>query len=148
MKKIFYTLFLTCFLSCVVMADTDFTQAIHSSKMPTDAEIMEMISKFNFNEEQKRVIFKDTKKKLQDMYSSKNVDETNADLNLYLKVMDNEAIGEYMDSSISKDLRNDIKNLPQTNKTNYSSVDMSTVRYDKKADEAAQKKFRNIGRKQ
>ncbi len=147
MKKLFFTLCLTCFMSYSVMADTDFTSAIQSTKMPSDAEIMEIISKFNFNDEQKQIIFKDTKKKLQQMYSSKNnMSQTNADLNLYMKVMDNEAMGEYVDSSISKNLKNDVKNLPQTNETNYSSIDLSKVKYDKEADKKAQKKFRNIGK--
>lgn len=147
MKKLFCILSLIFFMSCTAMADTDFTKAIESSKMPTDAEIMALLSKFNLNEEQKNVVFKDTKKKLQEMYSSKNnTDSANADLNLYLKVMEHEIFNEFAGPSITGELKKDISKLPTTNATNYSSIDLSKIEYDKEVDAAAQKKFRSIGK--
>ena len=147
MKKLFCMLSLICFMPYIATADTDFTQVIESSNMPSDAKIMETLSKFNLNEEQKNVVFKDTKKKLQEMYSSKNnTDSANADLNLYLKLMEHEIFDEFAGSYVIDNVRKDIRNLPQTNKTNYSSIDLSKIEYDKEADEAAQRKFRNIGR--
>ena len=147
MKKIFCILSLICFMSCAAIADTDFTQAIQSTKMPSDAEIMEILSRFNLNEEQKKVIFKDTKKKLQEMYSSpNNTDSTNADLNLYLKLMEHEIFNEYAGQSVMKDVRKDIGKLPETNATSYSSIDLSKIEYDKEVDAEAQRKFRNIGK--
>ena len=147
MKKLFCILFLICFMPYIAIADTDFTQAIESTKMPSDAQIMETLSKFNLNEEQKNVVFKDTKKKLQEMYSSKNnTDSANADLNMYLKLMEHEVFDEFAGSYVINNVRKDISNLPQTNKTNYSSIDLSTIEHDREADEAAQKKFRSIGK--
>ena len=146
MKRIFCILSLICFMSCAAIADTDFSQAIQSSQMPTDAEIMEIISQFNLNEEQKKLIFNDTKKKLHEMYSSKgNTDSANADLNLYLKMMEHEVFDEYAGSAIKKDVRKTVGNMPATNKTNYSSVDLSKIEHNKEIDAAAQRKFRSIG---
>ena len=51
---------------------TDLSTMIIQSTMPTDAEIMETIRKFNFDKSQEEYLFKETKKKLQDLYSNKN----------------------------------------------------------------------------
>ena len=51
---------------------TDLNSMIIQSTMPSDAEIMETIRKFNFDKSQEEYLFKETKKKLQDLYSNKN----------------------------------------------------------------------------
>ena len=58
MKKVLYILFL--FLFSFTLADVDFSEAIGTTKMPSDAEIMKVISQFNFDPKQKEEIFKQT----------------------------------------------------------------------------------------
>ena len=145
MKKILCALFLSFLISYTAIADTDFSQAIQSSSMPTDEEIMNIISKFNFNEEQKKIIFKDTKKKLQEMYSMENIDQTNAELNQDMKVMNHEGLSEYVSPSVTNEVSKKASGLPTTNATNYSSLDLSTIPQDKEGDAAAAEKFRRYG---
>lgn len=78
MKKILILFFMliTMGFAC---AEVDFNQVISETTMPTDAEIKAVIDQFNFDEKQKEQIFKDTKKRLQDIYSGK---DANASENL------------------------------------------------------------------
>ena len=66
-------MFSFCFMNYSSADETeDLNAIIQNSSMPTDAEIMETIRKFNFDKAQEEYLFKETKKKLQDMYSNKN----------------------------------------------------------------------------
>ena len=147
MKKILYMFFVSCFMCCAIAADKDFSSAINSTSMPTDSEIRAIISQFNFTKEQQEVIFKETKKKLQDMYSGKSTDESNGDLNKYMKLMEHESVNEYFDESITREVKKETSKLPVSNATNYSSMDLSTIPHDKKYDAAAAEKFRKYGPK-
>ena len=144
MKKIIYTLFLCLFMGAAI-ADQDFSSVINSTSMPTDSEIRAIVSQFNFNKEQQEVIFKETKKKLQAMYSGKNISESNGELNKYMKLMENETVGEYFDPSMVMEVKKETSKLPVSNETNYSSIDLSTVRQDKKMDAEAAERFRKYG---
>ena len=50
----------------------DINSAIRQTTMPTDAEIMETIRKFNFSKAQEEYLFKETKRKLNELYTNKN----------------------------------------------------------------------------
>ena len=66
-------LFSFCFMNYSVADETeDLNTVIQASSMPSDAEIMETIRKFNFDKAQEEYLFKETKRKLQEMYSNKN----------------------------------------------------------------------------
>ena len=102
MKKIFLILAVICFTG-IAFADYDFSKAVQNSSMPTDAEIRAIISKFNFDEDQKEVIFKETKLRLQEMYSGKMPEQYNEELNQNMK---------YMDKSMKEQARRDVSKLP------------------------------------
>ena len=62
-----------CFVNYTNAEETqDLNTIIQESTMPTDAEIMETIRKFNFDKAQEEYLFKETKRKLTEMYSNKN----------------------------------------------------------------------------
>lgn len=70
MKKVIY-LFLFLFMSfnlaqSVLAQDV---QGLRLDRMPTDAEIRNVINKYDFDAEQKEYLFRETKRKLQIMYS-------------------------------------------------------------------------------
>ena len=84
-------IFSFCFMNySVAEEETDINTTIEQTSMPTDAEIMETIRKFNFNKAQEEYLFKETKRKLNEIYSNKNfspvtsgettIDTTNIDL--------------------------------------------------------------------
>ena len=52
--------------------ESDINSQIQATTMPTDEEIMETIKKFNFDKNQQDYLFKETKKRLEEMYSNKN----------------------------------------------------------------------------
>lgn len=79
MKKILYALIL-CFFVGFAVAQTDISQTLNNSTMPTDDEIRAVISRFDFDKNQKEMLFKETKKKLQELYSSQNSIKTNINL--------------------------------------------------------------------
>ncbi len=106
MKKIIYTIVFCCFMS-FAMAEIDFSQAISTTTMPTDAEIRATIAKFNFTPEQQEAIFKDTKKRLQEMYSSKNPSEFNQELNKNYEFM-NQVPDELMNSSVKQETKKEV----------------------------------------
>lgn len=63
MKKIISLFaFLTCLMFSPIFAQENVS-------MPTDEEIMQTIKKYNFDENQQNYLFKETKKKLQEIYS-------------------------------------------------------------------------------
>ena len=64
MKKIILFLFFTICLGL----NSSFAQ--EAMVMPTDAEIMQTIQKFNFDPAQQDYLFKETKRRLQEIYSS------------------------------------------------------------------------------
>ncbi len=112
MKKILYTI-LVSFFMVAAFADYDFTSAIQNSSMPTDAEIRQIISQFNFTKEQQEAIFKDTKKKLQVMYSGKNSSQTNAELNQYLNQVESGSFDKVLDPTSKKELLEGVSTLPK-----------------------------------
>lgn len=65
MKKIILSISLLLF-ACAVFVPC----LAQEDAMPSDKEIMEAIEKFNFDETQKEFLFKETKKKLQQMQES------------------------------------------------------------------------------
>lgn len=113
MKKFLLGFILICFTGIAKAADIDFYQAVNSSGMPTDAEIMKMLSKFGFSEEQKREIFAETKKQLQSVYSSDNPGEVNARLNKTLQEMQNGSYSEFIDESVMNEIMKDVSDLPK-----------------------------------
>lgn len=114
MKKIVFMFLALCSMG-IAFADIDFSEAIQNSSMPTDAEIKNIISQFNFSEEQKEDLFKETKRKLQDIYSGKDMTQTNAELNQYYNIMDNKELDSYMGNSVRQELKRDVSRLPRTN---------------------------------
>lgn len=50
----------------------DLNTVIQQTTMPSDAEIMETIRKFNFDKSQEEYLFKETKRKLKELYSNKD----------------------------------------------------------------------------
>ena len=113
MKKILYTFLAFCAVG-TAFADIDFADAINNTSMPTDAEIRRILSQFNFSEDQKEELFKETKKKLQQMYSGKNMEQTNAELNQYYSVINNEELNQYMDNSTKQELKKGISKYTRT----------------------------------
>ncbi len=63
MKKTILVLIFLSFLIC----SNAFAQEM---TMPTDAEIMEIINKYDFPQSQKEYLFKETKRKLQESFAS------------------------------------------------------------------------------
>ena len=62
-----------CFANySIAQEEVDINTAIQQTTMPSDAEIMETIRKFNFDKAQEEYLFKETKRKLIEMYSNKN----------------------------------------------------------------------------
>lgn len=70
MKKIIYLL-LFLFMSFILINDVKAQdiQDLRLDRMPTDAEIRNVINKYDFNAEQKEYLFRETKRKLQYMYN-------------------------------------------------------------------------------
>ena len=112
MKKILYTFFALCFMG-ISMADIDFTEAIQSTSMPTDAEIRAVLKQFEFNQEQENEVFKDVKRRLREMYSMKDLSKSNMELNQYYNQLDSEAVGVFMDNSTKQQLMRDMHKVPQ-----------------------------------
>ena len=76
-NKILYialsVIFSFCFMNYSFADENiDINSAIQQTTMPTDAEIMETIRKFNFSKAQEEYLFKETKRKLTEMYSNKD----------------------------------------------------------------------------
>lgn len=71
-KKILY-LFFAAFLALAAIKtpaeEQNVEQLINSTTMPTDEEIRATIQKFHFDKAQEEYLFKETKKKLTEMYS-------------------------------------------------------------------------------
>ena len=68
-----------CFTNySIAQEEVDINTAIQQTTMPTDAEIMETIRKFNFDKAQEEYLFKETKRKLIEMYSNKNFSQITA----------------------------------------------------------------------
>jgi len=139
MKKLLYSIIISCFIS-TAFADVDFSQAIQNSSMPTDAEIRAVISQFNFNKEQQDALFKETKKKLRAMYTTQNASQTNAELNQYLNQVENGSMDKIIDPSMKRELLQGVSNMPKTSSTSSAT---SKVIYSTK--ENSQKGFRNPG---
>lgn len=50
--------------------------------MPTDAEIMEIINKYDFSQSQKEYLFKETKRKLQEGFASGQIEKLMSEENI------------------------------------------------------------------
>ncbi len=114
MKKLLYTLVLISFMG-IASADYDFSQAVKTTPMPTDAEIRATISRFNFDDNQKEIIFRETKMKLRELYSKSDA-EINEELNQNYRMM-NSVSGDYLKDSTREQTKNRIKRLPQRKST-------------------------------
>ena len=121
MKKIIFTFISLCFMG-IVFADIDFTEAIQSTSMPTDAEIRNTISQFNFDEKQKEELFKETKKKLQEIYSGQNMEQTNAELNQYYSIMDSKELDPYINNSTRREIKREVSKLPKTDSSSSKTT--------------------------
>ena len=102
--------------------------------MPTDNEIRAIISQFGFEQEQQEVLFKETKKKLQDMHSSQNLEKTNAELNQYLRQVDNGSMDEVLNSSIKQELKQGVSQLPTTTGSKSAKVKAAAPSSEKKSE--------------
>lgn len=72
-KHLIYSLIsLAVLFHTVTFAAENAATDLNTPTMPTDAEIMETISKFNFDKTQQDYLFKETKKRLEDMYSKQD----------------------------------------------------------------------------
>lgn len=69
MKKIILFSIFSLFLSL------NFVNAQEQMTMPSDAEIMQEIQKYNFNPQQQEYLFKETKKRLQQVYAQGNAQQ-------------------------------------------------------------------------
>jgi len=125
MKKIIYVFLAFCFMG-IAFADIDFSEAINNSTMPTDAEIRHVISQFDFNQEQQDEVFKYTKKKLREIYSTNNMSQTNAELNRYYNQINDENVSQYMNNSVKNQLKRDISKLPKNSSSSARSVKSAT----------------------
>ena len=114
MKKILYIAILFMFSFC--LADVDFSEAIGTTSMPSDAEIMKVISQFKFDPKQKEEIFKETKKRLKEMYSNPDTLQSNEDLNANLKLLQDSSTDIILDPEKKQEALEEIKKLPSTKK--------------------------------
>ena len=76
MKKlliIFSILFMSQF-AIAQAQEVNYNEILDSTTMPSDAEIYQTLEKFNFTPEQKEQLFKETKKQLQELYSTRNIE--------------------------------------------------------------------------
>lgn len=77
MKKILYFLFSILFISNIAFAQdlaTQMNTALNTTTMPSDEQIMQMINKFGLPQDQKELLFQQTKQQLQQLYETKNAD--------------------------------------------------------------------------
>lgn len=88
-KKILYlsiaVLFSFCAMNFVNAQEENLEQMVNSTSMPTDEEIRATIQKFNFDKTQQEYLFKETKKRLEEMYAEKKLPETNNSENVILE---------------------------------------------------------------
>ena len=97
----------------IAFADYDFSQAVKTTPMPTDAEIRATISKFNFDDNQKEIIFRETKMRLKELYA-KDAAGINDELNQNYRMMN--GVGEeYLDESVKQQTIKRIDKLPARN---------------------------------
>lgn len=73
MKKILY-LIPTLLIMQLTFAqeEINYAEILNSTSMPSDEEISKVINQFNFPQDQKEQLFKETKKQLQELYQTKD----------------------------------------------------------------------------
>lgn len=75
-NKILYIItalvFSFCFMNYSMAQEADLSSMVSQTTMPSDEEILQTIRKFNFDKSQEEYLFKETKKKLIELYSNKN----------------------------------------------------------------------------
>lgn len=69
MKKIIYSLLLLFVFILIQGVKAQDVQDLRLDRMPSDAEIRNVIDKYDFDAEQKEYLFRETKRKLQYMYN-------------------------------------------------------------------------------
>ncbi|MBQ8476024.1 hypothetical protein IJ531_03080 [bacterium] len=126
MKKLLYILLASCAMGAINAADVDFTSVVNSTSMPSDAEIRAVVSKFNFDKDQQEILFRETKKKLQAMYASKNTVSTNAQLNQSLNQIKNGSANEYMSGSMKQEVLRDVSKIQTNSSTSSKTTAAST----------------------
>lgn len=95
-NKIFYIItaliFSFCFINYSCAEETDLNTMVQQSSMPSDEEIRATIKKFNFNKTQEEYLFKETKRRLEEMYSNQNFAPIlNGETTLNTQALENEA---------------------------------------------------------
>lgn len=75
MKKIFYTILILFFtqISFAQDASINYSEILNTTAMPSDEEIRKVLNQLNYPQEQKEIIFQETKKQLQEIYTIKDV---------------------------------------------------------------------------
>ncbi|MBR1617733.1 hypothetical protein IJ670_06225 [bacterium] len=77
-------------------AAIDFSSAIGTTSMPSDQQILSVISRFNLDEETKQKVFQETKQRLRQIYSTEDVTKANEDLNSSVQILNTGVADEYM----------------------------------------------------
>ena len=111
MKKIIFTLAIILTMG-TTFAEVDFDQVLKTTSMPTDSEIKAVISQFDFDEKTKQQLFKETKKKLQQMYSGADTN-ANAELNSSLDSLKNSSGNAFIDPKMKEEILKEADSLPQ-----------------------------------
>lgn len=71
-KKFLGFMFGLFLLTGIGYCEENVESMLKATTMPTDEEIMQTIDKFNFTKEQKEYLFKETKRRLIEMYENQN----------------------------------------------------------------------------
>lgn len=120
MKKIVYLISFMLLFGAFA-SEVDFTPALNSTTMPTDEEIRAVISQFNFDKDTQEVLFKDTKKKLKEIYgakSAKKKQNVNEELNSSLDMLKSNDVDEYINPKLKQEVLKEVGTLPKVEPTN------------------------------
>ena len=120
MRKIIFTISALVMFNMAFADNVDFSGAIGETKMPSDAEIMHTLNRFNLTKEERQKVFVATKKRLQEMYANEDVMQANEDLNAGLEALESGVADEFMNERDINALNRDIKKLPGTRKGSVS----------------------------
>ena len=74
MKKFLIAFFVLFFGQFVIaQEEINYNEILNLTTMPNDSEIRQIVDKFNFTPEQKEQIFKETKRQMVELYTTKDV---------------------------------------------------------------------------
>ena len=121
MRKIIFTISALVMFNMAFAGNVDFSGAIGETKMPSDAEIMRSINRFNLTDEQKQQVFIITKHRLQQMYANEDVTQANEDLNSAVDAVNKGLMNSYMSETDRKSLNRDVNKLPSVKKGSVES---------------------------